>query len=115
MARRTSKEVDEEQQAKQQVNVDALHAGFADRLNAGLPVTLEEWREMSDASKDVWEECYAEWHLKNIALQAHFLADSIRGGTLAIEAVWDILPSNVQDKYLAAWSTKNADKNKRSD
>ena len=115
MERRTSKEVDESMQQKQGENVDALHSGFADRLNAGLPLTLEEWRAMDDASKDVWEECYAEWHLKNIALKAHFLADSIRGGTLAVEAVWDILPEHIQNKYLTAWSTKNADQNKKPD
>lgn len=115
MARKTSTEVDEQSQVKLDEAKAKLHAGFADRLNAGLPITLEEWRAMQDDSKDVWEECYAEWHLKNIALTAHFLADSIRGGTLAIEAVWDILPENVQNKYLAAWSTKNADQNKKSD
>ena len=107
---RTSEQVDKDMLDVQDGNIIELRGGFADRLNAGLPLTLEEWRALGDNSKDVWEECYTEWQLKTVALNAHFLADSIKGGTLAVEAVWDILPANVQDRYLAAWSTKNVNK-----
>jgi len=112
MARRSSKQVDEDMQDELIDSVGDLRELFINRLNAGLPVTLKEWEELGNAGKEVWEHCLTEYRLKNHALQAHYLADSMMGGTLAIETVWDILPEEVQDKFQRHWSKLNAEQDR---
>lgn len=112
MARRSSKQVDEEMQADLTDSVGELRELYINRLNAGLPLTLEEWEKLGDSGREVWEHCLTEYRLKNHALQAHYLADSMRGGTLAIETVWDILPEEVQERFQRHWSKQNAEQNR---
>lgn len=88
--------------------VDQLKEYFIRRLNAGIPLTVEEWENLSLGNQDVWEEVFQEFKLKSLALQAHYIADTLAGGTLAVETVWDILPENVQDEYLKKWGKQNA-------
>lgn len=88
---------------------------FADRLNAGLPLTLTEWKKLSATNREIWEQCYTEYQLKRIALESHYLADTLAGGTLAVETVWDILPEEVQNKYLSKWAVKNAEQSNKPD
>jgi len=83
---------------------------FANRLNAGLPLTLKEWEKLSEVNREIWEEAYTQYKVKDLAITAHFIADSIKGGTLAIEAVWDILPEDVQDAYVKKWGELNAER-----
>lgn len=106
--RRTSEQVDAAMQADLNESVGDLRELFIERINAGLPLTLKEWEDLDDNSKEVWEAVLSEYRLKNIALEAHYLADSVMGGTLAIETVWDILPEEVQDRFQRHWSKLNA-------
>jgi hypothetical protein len=85
-----------------------LREYYTNRLNAGLPLTLLEWDILSDLNRAIWVQTLADFKLKELAITARFIADSIQGGTLAIEAVWDTLPETVQDKYLKQWSQENA-------
>lgn len=96
------------EQKKLNAYTQKLWDRFVERLNAGLPLTLGEWNKLGVASKEVWEACYSEWRIKNVALQSHFIADTMMGGRLATEAVWDILPTAVQEKFLNLWSKENA-------
>lgn len=110
--KRTPAEVDNELKSELDEKKDTLRSAYADRINAGLPLTLEEWKALSKDCKDVWEECLAESQMIKTAMLAHFIADSMAGGTLAVEAVWEILPAEVQGRYVAAWSRKNAQSEK---
>lgn len=89
--------------------VENLRDYYADRLNAGIPLTLEEWDKLTPINKELWEEAITQFRIKEIALKSHFLADTLTGGTLAVEAVWEMLPEDVQDTYLKKWGKKNAD------
>lgn len=82
---------------------------FIKRINAGLPLTLEEWGALEDNCKDVWEETYQEYVMKSHALQAHYIADTLAGGRLAVDTIFDILPEKIQDEYMKKWSLENAD------
>ncbi len=106
--RRTSEQVDEEQQGELNDSVGELRELFIERVNAGLPLRLSEWRVLGENAKKVWEAVFTEYRLKNLALEAHYLADSMVGGTLAIETVWDILPEEVQERFQRHWSKQNA-------
>lgn len=114
-SKRTPEQVDADLVQELKHKKELLRTAFIERVNAGLFVSLEEWNTFGAEAKEVWEEIYTENLLKRVALEAHFIADSMRGGTLAIEAVWDVLPEDVQNKYLTAWSSQNAAQNKKSD
>lgn len=86
---------------------------FAKRLNAGLPLSLEEWQKLSPVNQALWEDSYAEYLFKRDAFKAHLLADAVRGGRIAIKIVWDLLDEKTQELYLTAWAVEDAKSNTR--
>ena len=94
-------------------DTELLYQIFVNRLNAGLPLTLAEWSELGKSSKEIWETCYQDWRIKDKAINALYIGEVVNGGTLAVEAVWDILPEDVQAQYLKIWSKQNAEQNKQ--
>lgn len=91
--------------------IDALRDYFAKRLNAGIPLTLEEWQKLSDLNKAIWEDAYAEYIFKRDAFKAHLLSDAIKGGRIAVKIVWDLLDEKTQELYLLKWQVEDAQSN----
>lgn len=89
-------------------NQQKLKDYYSERLNADIPLSFEEWGKLSRRNKEIYEECVAEKKIKEVALLSYFLSDTLKGGTLAVEAVWDILPETTQDAYIKKWGKINA-------
>lgn len=86
-----------------------LEAGFRlafrRRLEAGVPMTAEEWAEWDhdDAGvfiQNLWLDEREQYERERRAVEAQFFASAIRGNILNEEAVFDRLPAEGQTQIM---------------
>lgn len=82
-----------------------MRARFRERLEVGLPLSLDEYIALGDDElgvrfREMYREVYVDFRAKEMAELARYMADAFTGGELCDATVWDELTEDQQDRLM---------------
>lgn len=81
---------------------DGLREQYRRRLEAGVPMTAEEWAMMDEDEagvfmQNLWLDEKDKYDRTRLAYEAQFVASALRGNVLNVEAAYERLDPETQD------------------